>query len=438
MKSKLRALVGWIALEEGKFSFWKTLLTLVFTVWLITGSLYVKAWCNPCFRNDETMMRSRLISGILVDVYTPKGGKGLSMSGGVFRPQGNVTLYTEVTNNTVPVPSKEVVLEVYGPKNPYYNFSVYETATTNASGIASASFVIPFIVPHNQEITFGVWSVSARARFGEQVFYDDLTLEVGYIIEIVSVATGTLSDEEYWTPNVNFSRGERLDVKLTVKSIASSSENVWFSAMCSDRDGKPIAIVLKNFTICGKTTEEVFLRVGYIPCFASVGKATVGVGAYDSRPWEGGRPYGPGKSTKIVITEGDAIPPSMGTVVREPEGVQPYQEVIVSVNVTDAQTGVKEVLLCYRVNNSSKSINVKMNKTAGDTFAGSIPGLLAETHVSYVVYAFDYATNIARSPNTGYNVYMVIPEFSPFQILLLIVVFTTTAVLLKKKKFFFS
>lgn len=428
-------------MEEKKAFLWEV--ALVLTVWLVIGSSFVKAWGNPCLGSNKATVCSRLIECIFVDVYTQKGGKGLNMSDGVFEPLGNVPLYAAVTNSSVPVSDKEVVFEVYGPRNPYYNFSTIEKAITNASGIASTNFSIPLIVPNNKETTFGIWSVSAKVNFGERVVYDNLTFEVGYIIEIVSVVTGTLLNETCLKPKVNFSRGEWLDVKLTVKNNAFTPENAWFNVQCWDKDGGLLAFVSKNFTISERITEEVFLRVGCIPRRSSVGKARVSVMAWDGIPWEeGSRPYFSsvnGADIWIMEEIVDAVPPSIGKMVREPEAVQPYQEVVVSVNVTDAQTGVSGATLLYYVNDSARPINVIMDRGVGDRFVGSIPGFPAGTNVSYDVSAVDYAGNIAwgRS-DEEYGVYTVIPEFSPVQILLLVVIFTTTAVFVRKKRFFFS
>jgi hypothetical protein len=428
-------------LEEKKVFLWEVVLVLM--VWLVIGSSFVKVWGNHCLGSDKATVCSRLIECIFVDVYTEKGGKGLNVSDGIFEPWGNVPLYAEVSNSSVAVSDKEVVFEVYGPKNPYYNFSAVKKAMTNASGIASTNFGIPAIIPNGKEITFGIWSVSAKASFGERVVCDNLTFEVGYVVKVVSVVTGTLLNETCLKPKVNFSRGEWLDVKLTVKSNAFTPENVWFDVQCLDKDGGPVAFEWRNFTISERTTEEIFLRVGCIHIRASVGKAGVCVMAWNGIPWnESSSPYlFSGNEADILIMEEivDAVPPSIGKMVREPEAVQPYQEVVISVNVTDAQTGVQGATLVYYVNDSAKPINVIMDRGVGDRFVGSIPGFPAGTNVSYDVLATDYAGNIAWSrSDEEYSVYTVVPEFSPVQILLLVVISTTTAVFVRKKSFFFS
>lgn len=275
---------------------------------------HVRAWRNLCFGSNKVDAYPCSIEGVFIDVYTQKGGRGLSMQGGVFGPQENVTLYAEVTNNTIQVPDREVMFEAYGPTNPYNNIFINKTAITNASGIASTSFRIPWFVEHPEEIVFGIWNVSARVDFGEIVICDTLTFEVGYIVDIISVVTGTLLDETYWIPRVNFTKEKFVDVKLVAKNIAFTPKNVWLSIGCYDKDDRPIAYVTSNFTILERTTEELFLQIGCIPYWTSVGKATVYADALDCPPWEGGTCYCPVRKAEILIMEGieDAIPPSIG------------------------------------------------------------------------------------------------------------------------------
>jgi len=408
---------------------------LVISFLVVIGVPYVRVGRNFCWGSDEMNAYPYLVEDVLIDAYTQRGGKGLSMRSDAFAPQENVILYAEVAKNAAPAPDKAVEFVIRGPRNSYKNFSMILYAETNTSGIASTSFRIPWSVEHPEEMSFGIWNVTARVELGGQVICDSVTFEVGYIVDIVSVVTGTLLDEMYWIPRVNFTKEKCIDVRLVAKNIAFTPKNVWFSIGCYDKDNIPFAYLERNFTILEKETEEFFLQIACIPRFASVGTATVYTSAYDGRPCEEGVPYGPQKSAKILIMEGieDATSPSIIDAFREPEVVQPYQEVIVSASVTDSESGVQGVILCYRVDNSSKWVNIKMNKTAGDTFVGSIPGFAAETNVSYVVIAYDYGGNFAVDNKGGqYYVFTIVPEFSSIHVLLLVIVFTT--IIIAKKK----
>ena len=396
---------------------------------------YVTAWWNPCLQSKEMHVYPYSIKGAFVDVYTQKSGKGPNMPGGVFGPQENVTLYAEVTNDTTPVPNKEVLFELNGPTNPHEIIFINETAITNASGIASTSFRLPWPAQHPEEITFGIWNVSTRVGFEGWAICDTLTFEVGWIVDIISVMTGTLLDEMYWIPRVNFTKGEQVDVKLTAKNIASTTKKVWFFITCIDKRELPIFHWNRNFTIPEKTTEDLFIQV-VIPKWANVGKATVHANAYDGLPWEGGGCYCPEENAEFLIMEEveDVTPPFIDEAFHEPELVQPNQEVMVSVNVTDSHSGVQEVILYYTADSNITWINVKMNKTTRDTFVGSIPGFPAENNVSYIIIAYDYAGIFAVNDNAGqYYVYTVIPEFPLFLILPLFMIATLLTVIVYRR-----
>jgi hypothetical protein len=398
----------------------------------------VRVGRSLCWGSNEMKAYHYLVDDVFIDVYTQKGGKGLGIQSDVFGPQENVILYAEVAENTAPAQDETVQFVIRGPRNPYQNYSTILQAETNASGISSTSFRIPWIIPHAEEISFGIWNVVATVDLGGQVICDSVTFEVGYIVDIISVVTGTLLDETYWIPRVNFTKEKCMDVRLVAKNIAFTPKNIWFCITCCDKDNVAIAYVVSKNAILEKTTEEFFLQIVCIPKFAGVGKATVYAGALDDPPWEGGVPYCLEKTAKILIMEGiaDATSPFINDALREPEVVQPYQEVIVSASVTDSKSGVQEVILCYRVDDSSKWVNVKMNETAEDAFVGNIPGFAAETNVSYVVIAYDYVGNFVVDNKGGqYYVFTVVPEFSSIHALLLVIVFTTIVIAKKKSRY---
>jgi hypothetical protein len=360
------------------------------------------------------IVHSYSVEGVFIDVYTQKGGKGLNMPSDAFDAQENVTLYAEVTNNDVPVPNKVVEFEIHGPTNLYENISIFRNATTNASGVASTSFRIPLLVEHWREKVFGTWNVSAITEFGEQIIADTVTFECGWIIEIILVETGTLLDGIYWIPRINFTIEEQVSVKLIVKNIAFTAKNVTIILVCYDSQVVPINQWVGFHVIPEKTTEDIFIQIGPIPKYASMGSATIYANVFTGLPWEDGIQYCPEISAELLIVEEieDTTPPSIGEPACEPELVQPDQEVTVSVNVTDTQTGVREVILSYSVDGDDAWINIIMNKTIEDTFVGSIPGFAAGTLVQFRIVAYDYAGNPTMNNNAGqYYVYMVVPEF---------------------------
>jgi len=128
--------------------------------------------------------------------------------------------------------------------------------------------------------------------------------------------------------------------------------------------------------------------------------------------------------------------PVIGDPVQTPETPDDGEVVIVSVNVTDADTGVHPdgVILSYRAGDGW--INVTMSKVTGDEYEGEIPGMPGGTYVEYMIVAYDYAGNAAIDNQSGnYYVYTVIPEFPTLQVLVLaLVLLGVVAVIVKRKR----
>ena len=112
----------------------------------------------------------------------------------------------------------------------------------------------------------------------------------------------------------------------------------------------------------------------------------------------------------------DHISPLVNMPYQEPTTVLPNTTVIVYVNVTDAESGVREVILSYKTDESFTWINVTMARITGNTYLGGIPGFLNGTHVKYKIIAYDRAENVAINDNEGRHfIYIVIPEFPSWQ-----------------------
>ena len=96
----------------------------------------------------------------------------------------------------------------------------------------------------------------------------------------------------------------------------------------------------------------------------------------------------------------DKIPPTIESIVRKPQGtIQPNQKVTISAKVTDADSGVKKVLLLCSLDGGASWINVTMNFNITSGFwEGTIPGQPAGTQIQYKVIAYDNAGNYAATP----------------------------------------
>ena len=132
----------------------------------------------------------------------------------------------------------------------------------------------------------------------------------------------------------------------------------------------------------------------------------------------------------------DDIHPEISTPVQEPpENIEPYQNVTVTVNVTDRGTGVYNVTLWYSPDNGTTWKPLNMTETSTNTYQATIPGYENCTWISYKIIAYDNAGNNATRDNNGYYYkYHVIPEFPSTTILTLLMLTTLIATILLKKK----
>jgi len=138
----------------------------------------------------------------------------------------------------------------------------------------------------------------------------------------------------------------------------------------------------------------------------------------------------------IEFKEDNSVP-IVDIPYRVPEGdVQPLQDVEVSVNVTDTESGVKNVTLFYTVNNGTTWENRTMNYNQSTSlYEATIPSQLAETTVKFKIIAFDNVENNAtRDAPEQYCTYQVIPEFLSSIILPLFMILTTLVILYAKKR----
>jgi len=132
----------------------------------------------------------------------------------------------------------------------------------------------------------------------------------------------------------------------------------------------------------------------------------------------------------------DSNVPSISTPSRVPEGdVPPDQEVKVSVNVTDTESGVKNVTLSYTANNGVNWTDRPMilNLTTNlyeATISGQPPGTL----VKFKIITYDNVENNATLDGTEpYCIYQVIPELPYIGILPLFIILSIVTVYFKKK-----
>lgn len=142
------------------------------------------------------------------------------------------------------------------------------------------------------------------------------------------------------------------------------------------------------------------------------------------------------ESTTQSINLMYARPPDIGEPVQDPpEGVEPHQNVTVTVNVTDLGTGVYNVTLWYSTDNGTTWIPLNMTEISTNTYQTIIPGCENCTWITYRIIAYDNAGNQTAKDNNGYGyTYQVVPEYTSALILPSLTSATLTATILSKKK----
>lgn len=130
---------------------------------------------------------------------------------------------------------------------------------------------------------------------------------------------------------------------------------------------------------------------------------------------------------------GDLARPIIGTPHQEPLDPSDGENVIISVNVTDKESGVHNVTLSYSINEGADWMDVPMTNLT-DTYVGQIPGQSNGTEVWYKITAYDNAGNFAVNNNiVQHYVYTVVPEFPAIIFLSLFIIFTLVTVILMKR-----
>jgi hypothetical protein len=113
----------------------------------------------------------------------------------------------------------------------------------------------------------------------------------------------------------------------------------------------------------------------------------------------------------------DAHPPWIETPIQNPpDNVTIEQEVKISANITDLETGIKNATLYYSTNNGTSWTPIEMQYNATTKLYETIypiPAQPLDTCVLYKITAYDNAENQYTEDNAGsYYVYSVIPEYT--------------------------
>ena len=236
-----------------------------------------------------------------LDLFTQKesySGKGLNVSSDAFGPGENVFIYAVVTYNDYPIPNIPVAFEVHGPSNIVENITYYRTAFTNATGIA----IISFIIPYDNDTAFGVWTAIANADIGGIIVHDSLSFKAGWIVEIVSIKTLNENNVE----QEKFAITQNVIIELGLKTIAMTEKTATLTITTYDALNRSINAAEKdNVVIPPNETLTYAYFPFYIPKNTLLGYATIFANAYTTSVSQGGVPYCPEVSKKILIVKHD-------------------------------------------------------------------------------------------------------------------------------------
>jgi uncharacterized protein YvpB len=139
----------------------------------------------------------------------------------------------------------------------------------------------------------------------------------------------------------------------------------------------------------------------------------------------------------VTLAE-DGTPPVIEVPSRSPAGgVQPMQNVTVSVDIKDADSGVEKTILFYTVDNGTTWANVTMNfNVSSSLYEATIPGQPLGTWVRFKILAYDFMENNATKDGTEpYYAYQVVPEFQATLVLSVLMILTLLTILWVKRRY---
>jgi hypothetical protein len=134
----------------------------------------------------------------------------------------------------------------------------------------------------------------------------------------------------------------------------------------------------------------------------------------------------------------DTTRPSITNVVQDPlTNILPNTIVRINAAVTDATSGIGQVLLNCTFTNSTNTWNTVFSMThlTGDIWNATIPPQPYGTNVTYVIIAEDNVGNTITTEQLGYEYeYHVVPEFTLSTVVIALVFMTSLIAIISRKK----
>jgi hypothetical protein len=252
----------------------------------------------------HTIHQVTVPTGVVIDVWTEKGGIGLGINWDVdppeqwpyptawsdaFAPQEEVTVYAKVTYNGDIVQNKPVGFEV---KDETGEAVLYRTAFTNSTGIATINFRMIWECDKVFAGKFEVWQVWATVSVSEIEKKDVVNFRYGWLVQI----------DEITAPGTAY-KDTTIAVIVDLNNICFTDKTVFVTVVIYDDCGVPIGLdTLADWTVFaddGLTPEFAI----YIPKWAYVGTGTIYVNVYTKAPQDCGLPVCPEGSKAIILAK---------------------------------------------------------------------------------------------------------------------------------------
>jgi len=207
---------------------------------------------EPIDSETHTIHQASKPMGVVIDVYTEKGGEGLGINwdadppvqwpwstawSDAFAPQEEVTVYAKVTYNDDPVQNKPVAFEV---KDETGTGVVYRTVFTDADGIASFTFRLIWECNKTFTTNYEVWEIWASVSVSEIEKLDVVKFRYGWLVQIEEIDAPGQVDKPVKPENF-----VAFEVTLLLKNLIhwpSNNKAVYITVVVYDVCGVPIAV----------------------------------------------------------------------------------------------------------------------------------------------------------------------------------------------------
>ena len=244
--------------------------------------------------------------GVVIDVYTEKGGEGLGINwdadppvqwtwptcwSDAFAPQEEVTVYAKVTYNDDPVPNKPVAFEV---KDETGEAVLYRTAFTDADGIATISFRMIWECNKTFTTNYEVWEIYASVSVSEIPKYDVVKFRYGWLVQIEGIEAPSQADKDSY-----------FDVYVYLKNLIhwpSNNKPVYVTVVLYDVCGVPVAVgKVPNLPVPEDVLYWDPYFTLYVPKWTYRGSGMIYVNVFTDAPQAGGVPVCPESSVGIWL-----------------------------------------------------------------------------------------------------------------------------------------